>query len=101
MGYPGLSWTCGALALGCLVCAGLGRLRFGLPKPGLEVPLSVLDMGLSDHRLSGQEDGVSGVVLDPVFTRQRGPGGFEELIGSLFFNYLFPGKHVGVGRLPI
>ena len=96
MGYP---WTCGALALGCLVSAGLGRLRFGVPKPGLEVPLSVLDMGLSDHRLSGQDDGVSAVVLDPGFTRQGGPGGFEELI--YFFNYLFPGKHVGVGRLPI
>ena len=63
-GYPSLSWTWGALALGCLVCAGLGHLRFGVPKPGLGVPRSVLDMGLSDHRLSGQEDGVPGVVLD-------------------------------------
>ena len=44
-GYPGLSWTWGALALSCLVCAGLGRLRFGVPKPGLGVPRSVLDMG--------------------------------------------------------
>ena len=64
-GYPGLSWTWGALALSCLVCTGLGRLRFGVPKPGLGVPRSVLDMGLSDHRLSGQEHG----VLDPGLTR--------------------------------
>ena len=54
-GYPSLSWTWGALALSCLVCAGLWRLRFGVPKPGLGVPRSVLDMGLSDHRWSGQE----------------------------------------------
>ena len=74
LGYPGLSWTWGALALGCLVCAGLWRLRFG-------VPLSVLDMGLSDHRLSGQEDGVPGVVLDPRFTRLSlgGPGSVLDL----------------------
>ena len=81
LGYPGLSWTWGALALGCLVCAGLWRLRFGVPKPGLGVPLSVLDMGLSDHRLSGQEDGVPGVVLDPRFTRLSlgGPGSVLDL----------------------
>ena len=68
-GYPGLSWTWGALALSCLVCTGLGHLRFGVPKPGLGVSRSVLDMGLSDHRLSGQEHGVPGVVLDPGLTR--------------------------------
>ena len=37
-GYPSLSWTWGVLALSCLVCAGLWRLRFGVPKPGLGVP---------------------------------------------------------------
>ena len=80
-GYPGLSWTWGALALSCLVCAGLGRLRFGVPKPGLGVPRSVLDMGLSDHRLSGQEHGVPGVVLDLGFTHLSlgGPGAVLDL----------------------
>ena len=79
--YPSLSWTWGDLALSCLVCAGLGRLRFGVPKPGLGVPRSVLDMGLSDHRLSGQEHGVPGVVLDLGFTRLSlgGPGSVLDL----------------------
>ena len=80
-GYPSLSWTWGALALSCLVCAGLWRLRFGVPKPGLGVPRSVLDMGLSDHRWSGQEHGVPGVVLDLGFTRLSlgGPGSVLDL----------------------
>ena len=80
-GYPSLSWTWGALALSCLVCTGLWRLRFGVPKPGLGVPQSVLDMGLSDHRLSGQEHGVPRVVLDLGFTHLSlgGPGSVLDL----------------------
>ena len=116
-GYPSLSWTWGALALSCLVCAGLGRIRFGVPKPGLGVSQSVLDMGLSDHRLSGQEHGVPGVVLDLGFTRLSlgGPGSVldqesarlglishrNNLLSIIFLIYLFPEKHIGVARLTI
>ena len=92
---------CSGLELPGLVCAGLGRLRFGVPKPGLEIPRSVLDMGLSDHRLSAQEHVVPGIVVDLWFTRfcLGGPGSVLDLESTRLGGLCGVGNGAGMWNL--